>query len=83
MASVASQSSASTSAYIDQEICVKGHHEGALAGLTFAVKDMYDVRSSLACMIPQLPFEKAPQQCCHKKAGHMTQPMMSKDALHG
>ena len=35
---------ASSSAYIDADLTVPGSKNGILSGLTFAVKDMYNVR---------------------------------------
>lgn len=41
----ATQASASTSAYVDPDLEIVGAKDGSLAGLTFAVKDMFDVSS--------------------------------------
>jgi len=39
----------SSSAYIDADLEVAGSKSGVLSGLTFAVKDMYDVRLRDLC----------------------------------
>jgi len=38
-------------AYIDEDLEIVGSKAGILSGLTFAVKDMYDV-----CPIPPIPI---------------------------
>ena len=41
---ITSKAMVSSKAYIDERCTVKGREGGPLQGLTFAVKDMYDVR---------------------------------------
>lgn len=50
---------ASNSAYIDADLTIEGNRDGPLCGLTFAVKDMYDVSlsrlNSYLCTQASLP----------------------------
>ena len=52
---IMSKASAFSNAYIDKDLTVQSRSEGALSGLTFAVKDMYNVSCFLFPAFVSLP----------------------------